>query len=338
MNPGSDSLLRIENLHRRFRIGGRLPWSKSAAIKAVDGVSFNIDRGETLGLVGESGCGKSTLARIILRILEPTSGRIYYRNRDVTEVRGRERTRMRLRMQMIFQDPLGSLDPRMTIYDQITEPVRIHKLAAPIALPGLAEKALVRVGLQPDSLEKYPHQLSGGQRQRVVAARALALEPDLLVCDEPVSALDVSVQAQMINLLQDIQRQTGLTYLFISHDLRVVRHISHRVAIMYFGRLVEVANAETVFTEAGHPYTKALIAAAPLPDPDLKRRRELLLGEPPNPLAAPSGCAFHPRCRAAQPICRRESPPLESIGQDHLVACHLAARRSEQSRSFPMEN
>ena len=322
----TEPLLMIQDLSRYFETRRRLPWGRSKVVKAVDGISLGIDRGETLGLVGESGCGKSTLARVVLKLLEPTSGRIIFEGRDIAGLGGREWSRTRLRMQMIFQDPLGSLDPRMTIGEQITEPLRVHRLGPAAGRLDKAADTLARVGLTTDTLDKYPHQLSGGQRQRVVAARAIVLGPVLLICDEPVSALDVSVQAQAVNLLQDIQREEGLTYLFISHDLRIVRHISHRVAIMYLGRLVEVAPAESIFTSARHPYTKALISAVPLPDPGLSREKELLPGEPPSPMARPTGCAFHPRCRFRQAVCEAEEPVLGPAQGRHQAACHLAER------------
>jgi len=328
----SQPLLEVKDLYRYFEVGRSLPWSRFSLVKAVNGVSFSIQKGQTLGLVGESGCGKSTLARLVLQILEPTSGRIIFEGQDITGIKGKDWSHMRLRMQMIFQDPLGSLDPRMTIGQQLVEPLKAHGLGTDKRLRDQAESALAQVGLRSDSLEKYPHQLSGGMRQRVVAARALALSPSLLICDEPVSALDVSIQAQAVNLLQDLQRDHGLTYLFISHDLRVVRHISHRVAIMYLGRLVEIAPAETIFSAARHPYTRALISAVPLPDPANSRSREFLQGEPPSPIDKPPGCAFHPRCRFSQPLCRREEPELETIAGNHLAACHLAEQFDSQAR------
>jgi len=317
-------LLEVNGLKRYFYQNRGLGRRKKSCLKAVDGVDLSLDHGETLGLAGESGCGKSTLARLVLQLIPPTAGRIRFKGREIKDFKGQKWRCMRPEMQMIFQDPLSSLDPRMTVGEQIDEPLMIHGKGSRSQRLDQATAVLQRVGLQPDTLLKFPHQLSGGQRQRVVAARALVLKPSLLVCDEPVSALDVSIQAQVVNLLQDIQQDLGVAYLFISHDLRIVRHISHRVAIMYLGRLVEIAPAESLFAAARHPYTRALIAAVPLPHPALKRPLERLNGEPPNPIDRPAGCPFHPRCRMRDTICRTTDPPLRQVAERHLAACHLA--------------
>jgi oligopeptide/dipeptide ABC transporter ATP-binding protein len=324
MNNQNGYILELRNVRRVFNVNRRLPWRRKKQVKAVDGVSIRIRRGETMGLVGESGCGKSTLARVVLQLIRPTSGKIIFDGNDISEINKDKWRRLRCKMQMIFQDPLGSLNPRIKVGDQITEPLRVHGIGSNSDWESKAINLISRVGLRKDTMEKFPHQLSGGQRQRVVAARALVLEPTFLVCDEPVSALDVSIQAQAVNLLRDLQAEYGLTYLFISHDLRIVRHISHRVAVMYLGQIIEIAPANAIFIEARHPYTRALMDAVPVPDPFMDRSRELLNGEPPNPIDKPKGCAFQSRCNEVQDVCRRTEPKLKEYGHQHNVACHNA--------------
>jgi oligopeptide/dipeptide ABC transporter ATP-binding protein len=297
----------------------------SRFVRAVDGVSIRVRRGETVGLVGESGCGKSTLGRLMLRLIEPTFGRLLFDGHDVTQVSQRELRPLRRRMQIIFQDPYSSLNPRMTVREIVGEALRIHKLAKTRdAEEARIVQLLERVGLRADAMDRYPHEFSGGQRQRIGIARALAVEPEFIVCDEPVSALDVSIQAQIVNLLVELQETMGLAYLFVSHDLRIVEHVSHRVAVMYLGKIVEQASAEALYEEPRHPYTRALLAAAPQPDPERKRVRLLLEGDVPSPIDPPSGCAFHPRCpRVVRGTCDKETPLLEEIaeGTGHKVAC-----------------
>jgi oligopeptide/dipeptide ABC transporter ATP-binding protein len=293
-------------------------------VRAVDGVSLAIGRGETLGLVGESGCGKSTLGRVLLRLIEPDRGLIRFAGCDVRRLGGGELRRLRGDMQIVFQDPYASLNPRMTIGDALAEPLALHDVVPAAERPARVAELLELVGLRPDQARCYPHEFSGGQRQRIGIARALAGNPKLLVCDEPVSALDVSIQAQIINLLQALKRRFGLSLLFIAHDLAVVRHVADRIAVMYLGRIVETAPAARLFAEPRHPYTRALLAAVPVPDPAARRGRTLLLaGEIPSPLAPPAGCRFHTRCPFARELCGTESPALEDDGSGHQTACHF---------------
>ena len=320
-----DALLEVNALKVHFPVNAG-PFSHAKKfVRAGDEVSFNIAPGETVGFVGESGCGKTTLGRAVVRLLKPTSGQVLFENEDLAKLTDRQLRTRRRRFQMIFQDPYGSLDPRLTVADAIGEALDIHKLA-PTAAARRAriERLLKDVGLDARHAQRYPHEFSGGQRQRIGIARALAVEPKLIVCDEPVSALDVSVQAQVINLLQDLQRQFGLAYLFIAHDLAVVRHISQRIIVMYLGKVVEMGDAKTVCSQPKHPYTQALISAVPVVDPSLKRKRIILSGDVPSPIHPPAGCPFHPRCPMAEPRCKTEKPELRDLGLGHFAACHLA--------------
>ncbi len=323
----SEALLQVEGLKKHFQVGGGMFGGPPATVRAVDGVDFAIKRGETLGLVGESGCGKTTTGRCVLRLERPTDGRIVFEGKDITGMGEGELRAVRRRMQVIFQDPYASLNPRMSIGDIIAEPLKVHGIVADKTKREARVKELLsQVGLLPQHAKRYPHQLSGGQRQRVGIARALAMEPSLIVCDEPVSALDVSIQAQIINLLEDLQKNLGLTYLFIAHDLSVVRHISDRVAVMYLGHIVELADRKALYEDPLHPYTRALLSAVPIPDPRLEAQRErmVLRGEVPSPVNPPSGCVFHPRCPIAIDRCSAEIPPLREIKPGHWAACHLA--------------
>jgi oligopeptide transport system ATP-binding protein len=323
----SETLLEVRNLVKHFPVGGGFLSRSEGVVRAIEGISFTLHRGETLGLVGESGCGKTTTGRCILRLERPTSGQILFEGTDLATKSEQQLREMRRHMQVIFQDPYSSLNPRMTIGQIIAEPIKVHGL-----VPGKAARAdrvkelLTQVGLLPQHADRYPHQLSGGQRQRVGIARALAMEPSLIICDEPVSALDVSIQAQIINLLEELQAKLGLTYLFIAHDLSVVRHISDRVVVMYLGKIVEVADRQTLYEAPVHPYTRALLSAVPIPDPQLEasRERTVLRGEVPSPLNPPSGCVFHPRCPIAVSRCSAEIPALREIQPGHWGACHLA--------------
>jgi len=325
-------LLRVNRLKKYFPVRRGVFRRVVGWVKAVDEVDFFIRQGETLGLVGESGCGKTTCARTILRLIEPTSGEVWFRskqlNREVDVVHADKKTMKLLRreMQIIFQDPYSSLNPRMTVGDIIGEPLVVHGLAKGKALRERVAELLEAVGLKPEHMRRYPHEFSGGQRQRIGIARALALNPQLVVCDEPVSALDVSIQAQILNLLEDLQDQFGLTYLFVAHDLSVVKHISDRVAVMYLGKIVELAETEELFLRPRHPYTEALLSAVPVPDPDYQAERIILQGDVPSPVNPPKGCRFHPRCLYAKDICSKETPELVDLGGEHYVACHFASQ------------
>jgi len=320
----NEIILEVKNLKKYFPIRAGVFRRIVAWVKAVDDVSFNINRGETLGLVGESGCGKTTVGMTILRLYEPTAGQVLYGNKDISKLRGKELREMRRKMQIIFQDPYSSLNPRMRIKNIIAEGIITHDIAKGREAEHMVAELLKRVGLSPDQMDRFPHEFSGGQRQRIGIARALAVNPELIVCDEAVSALDVSIQAQILNLLEDLQKDFNLTYIFISHALNVVKHISDRVAVMYLGKIVEIADKKELFSNPLHPYTKALMSAIPIPDPELKRERILLKGDVPSPINPPSGCRFHPRCPIADPkICSREEPELREVKPDHFVSCHL---------------
>ena len=319
-------IIRAESLRKSFRGPSRGIGRGRAELRAVDGVTLEVMPGETLGLVGESGCGKSTLGRLLLRLQEPTSGRVYFDGQDITELSQSALRPVRSRMQIIFQDPYSSLNPRMTVQAALSEALRVHGLVSSASEGQQRIAALLeRVGLRPEHMRRYPHEFSGGQRQRIGIARALAVSPSFIVADEPVSALDVSIQAQIVNLLSDLQEELGLSYLFIAHDLHVVEHVSRRVAVMYLGRLVELATSDEIYRNPRHPYTEALLSAAPEPDPTAGKRRLILQGDVPSPLDPPSGCAFHPRCSIAEKgLCDREVPALRALGPGHEVACHLA--------------
>lgn len=350
MTNSSDILLEVNDLKMYFPIKRGLLKRTVGAVKAVDGVSFNLKRGETLGLVGESGCGKTTTGRCIVRAYEPTGGAIKYfldedyaresrikqvfkrhgqqnghgPSVDLTKLSNRELAGFREKIQMIFQDPYSSLNPRMTVLDVVSEPLIINTDLRGDALKEEVGSLLRRVGLRPEYMNRYPNAFSGGQRQRIGIARSLALRPNLIVCDEPVSALDVSVQAQVVNLLQDLQSEFGLTYLFIAHDLSVVQHISNRVAVMYLGHIVELAESQTLYQNPMHPYTEALLQAVPSTNPDRISDRIILTGDVPNPADPPSGCVFHPRCLYAKDVCRQEAPPWQEVSPEHFAACHFA--------------
>jgi oligopeptide/dipeptide ABC transporter ATP-binding protein len=321
--PATAPLLAARGLRKWFPVGARW-FGRAQWVRAVDGVDLAVERGETLGLVGESGCGKSTVARLVLRLLEADAGQVRFDGEDVRAASAARLRALRRRMQIIFQDPFASLNPRMTVGDAIGEGLLIHRLGSPREREARVAQLLDIVGLRAEHAPRYPHEFSGGQRQRIGIARALALSPDLIVADEPVSSLDVSIQAQILNLLLDLRERFGIAYLFVSHDLRVVRHVSDRVAVMYLGKLVEMAPAAELYARPQHPYTEALLSAVPVPDPTRHVRRIVLEGDVPSPIAPPPGCPFHPRCRRAIERCKTEPPALREVGAGHLTACHLA--------------
>ncbi len=322
-------LVSIRNLHKHFATGRSL-FGPRPILRAVDGVTLDIHRGETLGLVGESGCGKSTLARTLIRLYQPTSGSIDFDGLDVATASERALAPFHRRVQMIFQDPYASLNGRMTVRDLIAEPLEIARIGTPQSRTAKVHDLLARVGLHADHANRFAHEFSGGQRQRIGIARAIALEPDLVICDEPISALDVSVQAQVVNMLEDLQDQLGLTYLFITHDLSMVRHISDRIGVMYLGRIVELASDTDLYRRPSHPYTRALLASIPVPDPTAARPVEPMRGEIPSPLHIPSGCRFRTRCPMATDLCAKTEPDLRDIGGGHLAACHYAGDATPQ--------
>ncbi len=323
---GNDILVRVENLKKHFPIRrGFLIQRQVGAIKAVDGISFDIHRGETLGLVGESGCGKTTTGRTLLQLYRPTSGSVYFEGEDLVDMKGERLRRQRRKMQMIFQDPYASLNPRMTVGRIIREPLEVHDVGSAKERQARVQELLGLVGMNQHFVNRYPHEFSGGQRQRIGVARALALNPSFIVCDEPISAFDVSIQAQVVNLLEDLQAELGLTYLFIAHDLSMVRHISNRVAVMYLGKIVELTDRNTLYSDAQHPYTEALLSAVPIPDPEVdeKRGRIILEGEVPSPANPPVGCNFNTRCSKVMQVCREVDPEFKEVAPGHWCACHL---------------
>lgn len=325
MNSNNETLLQIEDLKMHFPIYRGVFQRQVGAVRAVDGVSFDIKRGETLGLVGESGCGKSTTGRAILQLYRPTAGSVYFDGSNLTTTKGEELRKMRRKMQMIFQDPYASLNPRMTVADIVGEPLMVHNVGTGKEIVERVNHLLEVVNLNPSFAGRYPHEFSGGQRQRIGVARALALQPSFIICDEPISALDVSIQAQVVNLLEELQEQFNLTYLFIAHDLSMVKHISNRVAVMYLGIFVELAGRDELYSSPLHPYTQALLSAVPIPDPiaDAKRHRTILEGDVPSPANPPSGCRFRTRCPIAEAQCAESRPDFREVKPGHFVACHL---------------
>ena len=324
MKSENEILVRVENLKKYFPITRGVFQRHVGDIKAVDGLNFFVRRGETLGLVGESGCGKSTTGRTILQLYRPTAGKVYFEGQDLTTMKGEQLRRMRRKMQMIFQDPYASLNPRMTIGNIIGEPLEVHGIAKGKEKRERVQELLRLVGLNPYFINRYPHEFSGGQRQRVGVARALALNPSFIVCDEPVSSVDVSIQAQIVNLLEDLQAQFGLAYLFIAHDLSMVRHISDRVAVMYLGKIVELTDRDELYDNPLHPYTQALLSAVPIPDPEVEERRQriILEGDVPSPANPPKGCNFNTRCPVVMDICKEQEPEFKEVSAEHWVACH----------------
>ncbi len=316
-------LVEVKDLKKHFPITGGVFSRVVGHVKAVDGASFHIKKGETLGLVGESGCGKTTMGRVVLRLTEPTAGQVLFEGKNVFSLGKEEMRKLRREMQIIFQDPYASLNPRMTVGDIIGEPLEIHGVATGAAKEARVRELLDVVGLSPYHIRRYPHEFSGGQRQRIGIARALALNPKLIICDEPVSALDVSIQSQIINLLEDLQSEFGLTYLFIAHNLSVIKHISDRIGVMYLGKIVEMADEPELFANPQHPYTEALLSAVPVADPTIKRQRIVLEGDVPSPVNPPSGCPFHTRCWLAQDKCKTDVPELKEVKPGHWVSCHL---------------
>ncbi len=317
------AILEVKDLVKHFP-------SPAGSVKAVDGISFGILEGETLGMVGESGCGKSTTGKVLIRLEDPTSGSARFEGKDIFTIQKSDMKAFRRKVQIVFQDPFASLDPRMTVGEIIGEPLLVHNLVARNQMKPRVQELLKMVGLDASHADRYPHEFSGGQRQRIGIARALAVEPRLIICDEPVSALDVSIQAQIINLLKDLQRSCGLTYLFIAHDLSVVKHISDRICVMYLGKIVETADKRALFAKPLHPYTQALLSAIPVPDPDRQEERILLEGDAPSPVSPPAGCRFHTRCAYAFDLCKREEPPMLEYGDRHFCACHALNKKKPE--------
>lgn len=333
----SETILQVDNLKKYFTEGGGFLGGKRRVIKAVDDVSFSLKVGETLGLVGESGCGKSTTGRTVLRLYEPTAGRVLFEGKDITKLSQHAMLPCRRKMQMIFQDPYASLNARMTVGDIVSEPIDIHNLAPASEKRAIVASLLEKVGLKPEHASRYPHEFSGGQRQRIGIARALAVKPRFIICDEPISALDVSIQAQVVNMLEDLQQELGLTYLFIAHDLSMVKHISDRIGVMYLGKLVELGDADELYNNPQHPYTKALLSAIPVPDPRAEKNRIVLEGDVPSPLNPPSGCRFRTRCPHAMKICAEVEPLLCEIGGGRKAACHLFDTKTPKEESAATE-
>ncbi|MEM7055383.1 MAG: ABC transporter ATP-binding protein [Bacteroidota bacterium] len=330
--PRSETLLEVRNLSKHFPRKSRFFSRQISAVRAVDNVSFSVNKGATLGLVGESGCGKSTLGKTLLRLIEPSAGQIIFDSTDITQLDAQAMRAMRQKMQLIFQDPYASLNPRMTISSILAEPLKIHQLYDTVAeKKKRIHELLDYVQLPQDALHKYPHEFSGGQRQRICIARALAVKPQFIVCDEAVSALDVSIQAQVINLLMDLQQELGLTYLFIAHDLKVVEFISHQVAVMYLGNIVEMAPAHDIYQNPQHPYTKALLSAIPIPDPNHQKDRIILQGDVPSPISPPTGCHFHPRCWRGIDICKKKYPEPTKMDKNHWYRCHHPLGRTSEA-------
>ena len=319
----AETLLEVKDLKKHFPIRGGILGRTVGYVYAVDGVSFKIGKGETMGLVGESGCGKTTVGRCILRLIEPTAGEILFEGEDIARIDDKQMIKLRPKMQIVFQDPYASLNPRMTIKDIVGEPMLVNGIAKGLELRRRVLELLVIVGLSEDHMNRFPHEFSGGQRQRIGVARALSLNPEFIVLDEPTSSLDVSVQAQTLNMLQDLQRKLDLTYLFISHNLSVIKHMSEKIAVMYLGKIVEIASKAELFRSQLHPYTQALFAAIPIPDPEISRERIVLGGDVPSPVNPPSGCRFNPRCPKMIPVCKEEEPELIEVRKGHYVACHL---------------
>jgi len=319
----TETLLEVSDLKKHFPIRGGILGRTVGYVYAVDGVSFKIGKGETMGLVGESGCGKTTVGRCILRLIEPTAGEILFEGEDIARIDDKQMIKLRPKMQIVFQDPYASLNPRMTIKDIVGEPMLVNGIAKGLELRRRVLELLVIVGLSEDHMNRFPHEFSGGQRQRIGVARALSLNPEFIVLDEPTSSLDVSVQAQTLNMLQDLQKKLDLTYLFISHNLSVIKHMSEKIAVMYLGKIVEIASKAELFRSQLHPYTQALFAAIPIPDPEISRERIVLGGDVPSPVNPPSGCRFNPRCPKMIPVCKEEEPQLVEVRKDHYVACHL---------------